>query len=135
MTEEYNNNKYIICSGCDSKCINYEEHINKYVGYTILEMRYKTCVKCRARKQIKNKVYHEKHPEKAKEHYEAHKEEAKEYDKQYREKNADRLKEYDRVRNQIKLCCPNCNCEIFKRKLNRHLQTQKCKSFVKPNEN
>ena len=135
MTEEDKNNKHIICSGCRSKYINDEEHINKDFGYTRLEMRYKTCVKCRARKQIKNKVYHEKHPEKAKEHYEAHKEEAKEYDKQYREKNADRLKEYDRARNQIKLCCPSCNCEIVKRKLNSHLQTQRCKSFVKPNEN
>ena len=67
---------------------------------------------------------------KAKEHYEAHKEQAKEYDKQYREKNDDRLKEYDRariqVRDQIKVNCPNCNCEIVKRHLNRHLQTQKC---------
>ena len=67
-------------------------------------------------------------------YYEAHKE-AKEYDKQYRDKNADRLKVYDRARNQIKLCCPNCNCEIVKRKLKSHIQTQKCKSFVKPNEN
>ena len=55
------------------------------------------------------------------------------------EKNADRLKEYDRVRHQvrdqIKMHCPNCNCEIVKRKLNSHLQTQRCESFVKPNEN
>ena len=135
MTEEDKNNKYIICSNCRSKYINDEEHINKGFGYKSLEMRYKTCVKCRARNKINNKTYHEKHPEKAKEYYEAHKEEAKEYDKQNREKNADRLKEYDRARNQIKICCPNCNGELVKRRLKSHLQTQKCKSFVKPNEN
>ena len=106
MTEEDKNDKYIICSGCRSKYINDEEHINTDFGYTILEMIYKTCVKCRARKQIKSKVYHETHPEKTKEHYETHKEEAKEYDKQYREKNVDRLKEYDRVRNQIRNMLP-----------------------------
>ena len=121
MTEEDKNDKYIICSDCRSKYINDEEHINTEFGYTRLEMRYKTCVKCRARKQIKNKVYHGKHPEKAKEHYEAHKEQAKEYDKQYREKNADRLKEYGRagnqVRDQIQVKYPNCNCEIVKRLL------------------
>ena len=134
MTEEDKNDEYIICSDCRSKYVN-DEHINKSLGYTRLEMRYKTCVKCRARTIVKNKAYHEKPPEKTKEYYEAYKEEAKEYDKQYREKNADRLKEYDRAINQIKLCCPHCNGEISVRKLNRHLQSQKCKSFVKPNEN
>ena len=135
MTEEGKDNTYIMCSDCRSKYIHDEEHIHKYFGYTILEERYKTCVKCRARQQIKNKAYHEKHIEKTKEYYKAHKEEAKEYDKQYRETNSDSLKEYDRARNQIKICCPNCNGEIVKRKLNSHLQTQKCKSFVKPNDN
>ena len=135
MTEEDKNDKYIICSKCRSKYINDEEHINKDFGYTRLEERYKTCVRCRARSKINCKTYSEKHPEKSKERYEAHKEEAKEYYKQYREKNADRLKEYDRARNQIKICCPNCNCEIVKLKLKSNLQTQKCKSFVKPNEN
>ena len=65
MTEEDKNNTYIICSGCRSEYINDEEHISKGSGYTRLEMRCKTCVKCRARKQIKNKVYHEQHPEKS----------------------------------------------------------------------
>ena len=133
MAEENGQSKYIICSDCRSKYIN-DEHINTDLGYTRLEMRYKTCVKCRARKIIKNKTYHEKHPGKTK-YYEAHKEEAKEHNKQYRDTNADRLEEYDRAKNQIQLCCPHCNGEIVKRKLNSHLQTQKCKSFVKPNEN
>ena len=135
MTEEAKNDKYIICSGCACKYINDEENISNDFGYTRLEMRYKTCVRCRVRNKIKNNTYLEKHPEKNKEYYEAHKEEAKEHNKQYRENNADRLKEYDRARNQIKVNCPNCNAEIVKRKLNSHLQTQKCKSYVKPHPN
>ena len=92
MTENNGQDTYIVCSNCKCKYINDEEHINNDFGYTILEMRYKTCVKCRANGKVKQNIYHEKHTEKAKEHYEAHKEEAKEYDKQYREKNADMLK-------------------------------------------
>ena len=134
MSEEGKNDKYIICSKCRSKYINDEEHINKDFGYTRLEERYKTCVRCRVRNKINCKTYQEKHSEKLKDRYETQKEEAKEYQKQYREKNADMLKEYDRARDQIKVNCPNCNCEIVKRKLNRHLQTQKCKSYVKPDE-
>ena len=109
------------------------------------ETQYKTCVRCRARNKINCNTYSEKHPErsnkyyeahkeKAKEHYEAHKDYLKEQHKQYRENNADRLKEYDRARNQIKVNCPNCNCEIVKRKLNSHLQTQKCKSSTQPDD-
>ena len=139
MTAHNGQDTYIVCSNCKYKYINDEEHINKDFGYTRLDMRYKTCVKCGANGKVRKKGYHEKHPEKANEYYETHKEEAKEYNKQYREKNADRLKEYDRARNQvrdqIKIHCPNCNCEIVKRKLNGHLQTQKCKSYVKPIEN
>ena len=142
MTENNGQDTYIVCSSCKCKYINDEKHINKDFGYTRLEMRYKTYVRCRARNKINCKTYSEKHPEKsetAKEHYEAHKEEAKEHNKQYRENNKERIKEYDRVRNQvrdqIKIHCPNCNDEIVKRHLNRHLQTQKCKSYVKPIEN
>ena len=131
MTEEDKNDKYIICNKCRSKYINDEEHINKDFGYTRLEERYKTCVKCRARIKITNKTCSEKHPEKtekAKEHYEAHKEEeAKEHNKQYREKNDDSLKGYDRARNHLKVYCPHCERETIKSKLNSHLQSQKCK--------
>ena len=98
-------------------------------------MRYETCVRCRVRSTIKDKTYNEKHPGKAKEYYEAHKEEANKYYKQYRETNADRLKEYDRTRNPIKVCCPHCNREIITRRLNRHLQSQKCKKKPHTNDN
>ena len=50
MTEENNNDKYIVCSNCNCKYINGEEHINTDFGYTRLEERYIICVKCRAKK-------------------------------------------------------------------------------------
>ena len=93
-------------------------------------MRSKTCVKCRARTILKNKTYHEKHPE----YHEMHKEIKKEHNKQHREKNADKVKEYDRAGYQIKAYCPHCNSEIGARKLNRHLQTQTCKKKPHPND-
>ena len=77
MTEEAKNSKYIMCSDCISKYIHDEEHIHNDCGYTRLEQRYKTCVKCRAIKQIRSKTYYEKHPEEFKEYYEARKEESK----------------------------------------------------------
>ena len=73
MEDVSKNSKYINCSKCKCKYINDEEHIYKDFGYTRLEMRYKTCVKCRARKRIKNKTYHEQHLE----YYEMHKQEKK----------------------------------------------------------
>ena len=60
MTEEGKNDKCIVCSKCRSKYINDEEHINKDFGYTRLEERYKTCVRCRARNKIIYKTYSEK---------------------------------------------------------------------------
>ena len=42
-------------------------------------------------------------------------------------KHTDRLKEYDRAGNQLKVYCPHCNGGIVKRRLNSHLQSQKCK--------
>ena len=124
MTEESNKDKYIICSKCKGKYINDEEHISKDFGYTRLEERYKTCVKCRARNKTNCKKYQDKHKEELKEHNkqyrEEHKEQAKEYDKQYREKNADRLK--------IKIKCPNCDSEICKNKILRHQRTKKCQA-------
>ena len=110
MTEENKNYTTIICSKCRSKYINDEEHVNNDFGYTRLEGRYKTCVRCRATNKINGKTYHAKHYENT-EYYETHKEETKEHNTQYRE-NADRLKEYDRARNQIKVYCPHCNGEI-----------------------
>ena len=70
MTEEHNKDKYIICSGCKSKYINDEEHISNDFGYTRLEERCKTCVKCRARGKVNNVKYYEKHKETCKTYYE-----------------------------------------------------------------
>ena len=73
MTEEPNKDKYIICSDCKGKYINDEEHISKDFGYTRLEDRYKTCVKCRASKKNRNKKYQENHKEELKQYREEHK--------------------------------------------------------------
>ena len=44
MTEEQNSHdKYILCSKCNCKYINDEEHVSTYFGYTRLEERYTTC--------------------------------------------------------------------------------------------
>ena len=146
MAEENIKDKYIICSGCKSKYINDEEHISKDFGYTRLEERYKTCVKCKARNNINSKKYHEIHKEErnqnSKKYHEIHKEEIKqyreehkeyfkEYNKRYREEHNEYLKEYDKernkIRNEIKIKCPNCNSEICKKNLTAHQRTQTCK--------
>ena len=63
MAEENNKDQYISCSNCKCKYINDEEHIKRDFGYTILEERYKTCVKCRARNKTDCKRYYDKHKE------------------------------------------------------------------------
>ena len=85
MEEESKNDKHIICSKCKCKYTNDEEHISTDFGYTRLEERYKTCVKCRARSKNRNKKYYDNHKEKLKEssnkYREEHKEKRNEYDK------------------------------------------------------
>ena len=56
MTEQDRQDKYIKCKCCKCKYINDEEHISKDFGYTRLEERYKTCVKCRASKKNRSKL-------------------------------------------------------------------------------
>ena len=64
MTEENNKDKYINCSNCKRKYINDEEHIKRDFGYSRLEERYKTCVKCRARNKADCKQNTEKNTHK-----------------------------------------------------------------------
>ena len=126
MSEESKNDKYIICSKCKSKYINNEEHISNDFGYTRLEERYKTCVRCRARNKVNSKTYYNKHIEEIKEHYQQHKEESKQYNKQYRENNIDRLREYDRARGKVKAVCEKCGKEVGKTYLSKHQANAKC---------
>ena len=116
MTEENNKDKQIICSGCKSKYIKDEEHISKQFGYTRLEERYKTCVKCKAINNIKCKTCQENH-----------KEEIKQYSKKYREEHKEERQLYDKKIYEIKIKCPNCNSEVCNSKLIRHQRTKKCK--------
>ena len=116
MAEEIGQSKYIRCSKYKCKCLNCEESISIYFGYTRLEERYKTCKHCREICKINNNIYSENHPDKIKkranQYYKDHQEEVKEYNKQYRDNNDDKLKEYERARNRIKVHCPNCNVEV-----------------------
>ena len=45
------------CSRCKCKYINDNEHIKHDFGYTRLEERYKTCVKCRERNTTQDKAH------------------------------------------------------------------------------
>ena len=77
MSEESKNDKHTICSKCKCKYINDEEHISTDFGYTRLEERYLTCVKCRANAKIHRNTYYEQHKEDTQEYnnkyYEEHK--------------------------------------------------------------
>ena len=66
MTEEINHIKHIVCSKCKCKCINDNEHVSTDFGYTRLEERDKTCVKCRAKRIVHSKTYYEHHKEQIK---------------------------------------------------------------------
>ena len=63
MTEDNKHDKYIVCSNCKCKYINDEEHISTDFGYTRLEERYLTCVKCRAKNKVYRRTYYEQHKE------------------------------------------------------------------------
>ena len=51
--------RYMLCSSCNCKYINDHDHIKTDLGYNRLEERYKSCVKCRARRR----AYNDTHPE------------------------------------------------------------------------
>ena len=59
MTERSEENKYIKCSKCWCKCIHDDEHIKQDLGYSRLEERFETCVKCRGRSSKHKTVYQE----------------------------------------------------------------------------
>ena len=113
MAEESNHDNYIICSKCKSKYINDEEHISNDFGYTRLEERYKTCVRCRVRGKVNGKTYYNKHIEELTEYY-----------KKCREEHLEERRAHDRIRTT----CEHCGGEITQTNLARHQQTNKCKN-------
>ena len=126
MAEESKHDKYIICSKCKSKYIKDEEHISNDFGYTRLEDRYKTCVRCRVRGKVNGKTYYNKHIEEIKEYSKKYREEHLEESKQYRENNIDRLREYDRARSKVKTGCEICGKEVGKQYLSKHQENANC---------
>ncbi len=53
--------KYIKCGACKCKYINDDEHIKTDFGYNRLEVQYKTCVKCREKKNELQRAYGLRH--------------------------------------------------------------------------
>jgi hypothetical protein len=76
------NNEYIICKSCRHKYVNTEEDIKKDFGYNKLDVRFKTCSKCRVVNREQSKQYYSKNrevvSEKCKLYREANKEAIKE---------------------------------------------------------
>ena len=61
-------NKYIKCSACKCKYLNDNETIKKEFGYTRLNVRLKTCVKCRDKHKIYMIEYRKMRQEEIKKH-------------------------------------------------------------------
>ena len=112
MAEESKHDNYIICSKCKCKYINDEEHISNDFGYTRLEERYKTCVRCRKRNKVNRKTYYDKHIE-----------EIKERSKKHREEHLEERRAHDIIR----ITCEYCGGEIAQTNLARNQTTNKCK--------
>jgi len=85
-------------------------------------------------KHDKIKQYREDNKELIKTHrkqyYENNKDYLKEYDKQYHEKN----KEHIQHRTNKKITCNVCGCQVSRGNIARHQKTEKCKSYVKPDD-
>ena len=111
MTEQGEANKYIKCSKCRCKYINNDEHVKNDFGYSRLNERFKTCVKCREKRKLNyNPEYDKAHREANKE---ALAERMSEYIKQRFQDNKvyfqEKQKEY-RERQLNKEVCSNEQC-------------------------
>ena len=95
MTEQDSKDKYIKCSRCKCKYINDDDHVKTDFGYSRLNERYKTCVKCRERNNIQNQVYRENH-----------KDEIKEREKQYKKDNREYYNELSKLSKIKKMATP-----------------------------
>jgi hypothetical protein len=156
MAEQDKDTKYIICSRCKCKYINDDEHIKTDFGYTRLNEKYKTCVKCRMYKQDNRERILEQGREYAKKHYKENREYHLDKAKKYKQDNRDRINEYareyqkkhyDKEKRQIKhklyrethldkikelrmqkVICNVCNSCISKYTLTRHQESKICKN-------
>ena len=112
---------YLFCSGCSMKYINDEENIKQDFGYTRLNIRYKSCIQCRAR-YLK--------------HRESHIEERRENSRTYYQENKDMILEKKRIyrdnnkeKEMEKTKCNVCGSIVSLRCMTIHLRTDKCKKF------
>ena len=115
MTEQSESDKYIKCSKCKCKYINDDEHIKSDFGYKRLGEVYKSCVKCRDKRNQPN---------------------IKEYDKQYYENNKEKICEYSRQykekqrNNQVVIECEYCGNKIKSVYMKIHQKTNECKQMT-----
>ena len=96
----------------------YEKTLNKYNSYGCKDIK------------ENNKKYREKNKEKIKyinkEYYEQNKDKLKEEMKEYYEKNKDKIKE--KAKQKVK--CPECNKELTKGNLTRHIKSKHTKANI-----
>ena len=111
MAEQSEDNKYIKCSKCRMKYINDEEHIKSDFGYTRLNERYKTCVKCRTDR---------------KDNWPKYKEKATAYSKQFYEDNKEQVLAYQREYNKRTTICDVCGKQVNLQHLARHKKSNLC---------
>jgi len=122
MAEQNEKKKYIMCSKCRCLYINDDEHIKNDFGFTRLEERYKTCVKCRAYKLDNRERILKQGRERAKDYYEENKEAELERTKQYRDHNKDKIKE----KSAEVIECKMCGSMVRNWGMACHMRTNKC---------
>ena len=107
---------------------NNECKLNGYNSYTSVEERkeqkkqYYEQNKEKLKEQ--SKQYYEQNKEQKKQYYEQNKDKIKEQSKQQYEQNKDKIKERKKQYSQQKVNCPNCNLEMNKSSLLRHIKSK-----------
>ena len=105
MAEQSGSDKFIKCTNCKCKYINEPEHIKTDFGYSRLNERYKTCVKCRTRNNAYSAKHKEQRAEYAKSYREANKEAINEKNRQRDKEVVNKLKQLEDDNNK---CCRRC---------------------------
>ena len=87
----------IKCSVCKCKHVNDDEHIQTYFGYNARNERYKTCLKCRTKKKVRDEKHKGENHEYQKKHHQKQTETQTEDEQR---SNKHKKSEYDKLYNQ-----------------------------------